>query len=193
MKNEPALRLDVSLPVEGALRPPMRAFFGKPIRLSYLNLPRSARGRLVSGGHAGSALDGASFIRERRIVLSDALRGRPAEHRRILLHELFHFAWVRLGNRKRWSFEEVIRREMRAGLKGELGWPAFEAKGRLSTLDVRDRTPRWREYACESFCDTCAWVWQQPAQGRGWTRLAVQAQALRRRWVQRILVGAVKV
>ena len=30
-------------------------------------------------------------------------------------------------------------------------------KDALTRTDARDRTPRWRRYACESFCDTAAW------------------------------------
>src|SRR5579872_1741262 len=61
--------------------------------------------------HAGA------FVRERRIAFDCA----AAEFPRIFVHELFHFAWLRAGNRVRRSYEEVLRGEHRAGARGELG------------------------------------------------------------------------
>src|SRR5689334_11369152 len=50
---------------------------------------------------------GGSFLRERRIAL-DCTR---AELPRILVHELFHFVWLRLGNPLRRSYEDLLRQE----------------------------------------------------------------------------------
>ncbi len=81
-----------------------------------------------------------------------------SEHLRVLLHELFHFLWVRLGNQRRIAWESVLVREWAAGARGEAGWSAEWRKEALKDSDVRGRTRKWREYCCESFCDTGAWV-----------------------------------
>ena len=84
---------------------------------------------------------------------------RPREFPRIFVHELFHFVWLRAGNPRRWSFERVVRGEFRSGARGELGWSAEWRKAALRAGDVRRRSRRWREYCCESFCDTAAWLY----------------------------------
>ena len=76
---------------------------------------------------------------------------------RIFVHELFHFVWLRLGNAKRWSYERAIAKELQQRVRGELGWSAEWRKKKLEPRDWRERTRRWREYCCESFCDTAAW------------------------------------
>jgi hypothetical protein len=142
-----------------ALADPLASLlFGEPIQLSYSRSPRAVRGKLISGGTVGRELDGASFIRQRRIVLANDLS--TAENQRVLLHELFHFAWVRLSNRQRRSYELLLRAEIARGVQGELSWPSFQAKGQLRPQDLDSRSKTWRGYACESFCDTCSWYWR---------------------------------
>jgi hypothetical protein len=114
-----------------------------------------ARGRIVKRG--GQEVHAATFLRERRIVLDEELRGNSGELNRIVVHELFHFAWVRLGNEARRSWERVVAAEVRARCKGELGWSAEWRKDEFRGEDVAQRSRRWREYCCESFCDTAAW------------------------------------
>jgi hypothetical protein len=110
------------------------------------------KGKLFSGGSRGSAVHAGSFLRERRIVLDSGLRGR--ERQRILLHELFHFAWIRLSNARRASWTSLIERELAAGARGELGW---SAEWRKQALDSH-LSPRFRrDYLAESFCDSAAW------------------------------------
>jgi hypothetical protein len=82
----------------------------------------------------------------------------PQECARIFIHELFHFVWVRLSNARRWSYEALLREEWLAGARGELGWSAEWRKRALGTGDPEARTRRWREYVCESFCDSAAWL-----------------------------------
>ncbi len=91
-------------------------------------------------------------------MLDQELERRPSEFDRILTHEVFHFAWVRLSNRSRRSYEALVREEWRRHARGELGWSAESRKVVLSR-DARlaNRRKRWREYLCESFCDTAAW------------------------------------
>ena len=149
---------------------------GRPITLNFLPAPHSHRGKLVSRGGRGQEIHGASFIRERRIVLDTALRRRRRELERILVHELFHFAWVRLGNPRRRSWEGLVRDEVRRGVKGELGWSAESRKEALGRP-----ARRWREYICESFCDTAAWIFAVRGRHEELT-LQAAARAARRRW-----------
>jgi hypothetical protein len=121
--------------------------------------------------HAGA------FLRERRIAFDCAL----AEFPRILVHELFHFAWLRAGNPVRRSFEELLRRERAAGALGELGWSSEWRKRALAADDVRGPTRRWREYCCESFCDTAAWMYSGSARHPEFT-LARRFRHRRQAW-----------
>ena len=119
-------------------------FSGRPIRVEI-------RGSL--GVHSA-----ASSIPGRRIYLDASVFERRGEFERILIHELFHFCWVRLSNSQRRAWEQVLSREWAARAKGELGWSAEWRKATLRRGDVLARTPGWRRYACESFCDTAAWL-----------------------------------
>lgn len=102
----------------------------------------------------------ASYIRKRRIVLDTDLEQNPRELARILVHELFHFVWVRLGNAVRRSYEALVIEECRQRARGEMGWSAESRKrslprGRKALTNSR----LWREYLCESFCDTAACIY----------------------------------
>jgi hypothetical protein len=118
------------------------ALRGEAIRIHDVPGLRDRRGPV----HAGS------FLRERRIAFDCS----PAEFPRIFVHELFHFVWLRLGNPPRHAWEAFLRRELREGARGEWGWSAEWRKQELRPSDVHARSRRWREYACESFCDTAA-------------------------------------
>jgi hypothetical protein len=128
----------------------------------------------------GSHLAGASIPR-RLILLDRAVLARRGEFERILIHELFHFAWLRLSNQKRLAWEQVLAGEFRERVKGELGWSAEWRKEILSRVDPRLRTPRWRRYACESFCDSAAWMFAGLRAHDEFT-LAAASRRLRRRW-----------
>ena len=41
--------------------------------------------------------------------------------RLIIIHELFHFVWIRLGNKGRTQFSELLRDEYKHRARGELG------------------------------------------------------------------------
>lgn len=145
--NAPLARIAESLP----------ELDGRPIRIGFLPSLHARRGRLHSGSQAaGEPVHAACFIRRRRIVLDEQLRSSRAEMTRVILHELFHFAWVRLGNPARASYADVLRREIAAGARGELGWSAESRKRRQK--DAPPSAQLWREYVCESFCDTGAWL-----------------------------------
>lgn len=121
--------------------------------------------------HAGS------FLRQRRIAF-DCTR---EEFPRIFVHELFHFVWLRAGNRVRLSFEQLVRQEFAARAAGELGWSAEWRKNLLRPDDLRRRTRRWREYCCESFCDTAAWLYSGVRRHEEFT-LPRAFRVARRRW-----------
>ena len=150
--------------------PPMD---GRPIRLEIRRELTDRRGAV----HAGA------FIRERRIAFDADLAADPQEFARIFVHEIFHFVWLRLGNQRRWSYEALLREEMRGRARGELGWSAEWRKRALAVHDTSRRTRRWREYVCESFCDTAAWLFSGVSAHPEYT-LAGRFRARRRQWFQ---------
>ena len=146
--------------------PPLR---GGPISIERAPALSDRRGAV----HAGA------FLRERRIAL--ACPG--VELPRILVHELFHFVWLRAGNANRLSFERLLGDEYRAGARGELGWSAEWRKTALRAADLRARRRSWREYCCESFCDTAAWLYGGLARHPEFT-LAAGFRRARRLWFE---------
>jgi len=140
---------------------------GRPIRIHRHPGLRDRHGAV----HAGS------FLRERRI----AFDCRPSEFPRIFVHEIFHFVWLRLGNPRRRSFEALLVSEHVARARGELGWSAEWRKRALGHPDVGRRTRRWREYCCESFCDSAAWLFSGRKQHAEFT-LAARYRLRRRQW-----------
>lgn len=130
-----------ALPVLSRL-PPLA---GAPIRIQWHPGLRDGHGPT----HAGS------FLRTRRI----AFDCRRREFARVFVHEVFHFVWLRLGNPLRRSYEALVAGEIAEGARGELGWSAEWRKRELSPDDVTARTRLWREYCCESFCDSAAWLY----------------------------------
>lgn len=118
----------------------------------------------------------------RRVVLLDAeLLAQPGDFERILIHEIFHFVWVRLSNETRRSWEDLLAAELAAGRDGELGWSAEWRKNKLRQSDSRKRSPGWRRYICESFCDTAAWLYAGLSRHAEYT-LAADPRRIRRRW-----------
>lgn len=140
---------------------------GEPIRIETIPNLRDRRGAV----HAGS------FLRERRIAFDCT----PAEFPRIFVHELFHFVWLRAGNSLRQSWEALLKSEFAAHARGELGWSAEWRKDALKTADQRSRSRSWREYCCESFCDTAAWLYSGISSHPEFT-LAARFRARRRVW-----------
>lgn len=153
-------------------RPPhLPAISGKPVRLEIRGALADRRGAV----HAGA------FLRERRIAFDAGLAADRREFARIFVHELFHFVWARLGNPRRWSFEALLRQEICERARGELGWSAEWRKRALQARDPRRRTRRWREYVCESFCDTAAWLLSGVRAHPEYT-LARRFRSRRRQW-----------
>jgi len=132
----------------------------------------------------GQEVHAATFIRQRRIVLDRALLASRAELGRILVHELFHFAWVRLNNGQRHGYEAALKGELKAGARGELGWSAEMRKRTLGA-----RTGRaWRDYVCESFCDTAAWLYAGVSRHQEFT-LARRFRERRAAWFAAAFAG----
>jgi hypothetical protein len=123
----------------------------------------------------------ATFIPARRIFLDAEVLIRRGEFERILIHEIFHFAWVRLSNPRRRSWETLLAGEAE---RGELGWSAESRKSRLRASDRTKRTPAWRSYVCESFCDSAAWLWSGLKRHDEFT-LPASARRARRNWLER--------
>jgi hypothetical protein len=138
--------------------PPLK---GRALRIRFMPALTVGSGKLYSQRSYGQPVYAGSYIRKREIVLDRELKSLPNELARILTHELFHFAWARLGNPARRSYENLVRREFKNHARGELGWSAESRKSTLIHLPppTSHNLVRWREYICESFCDTAAWLY----------------------------------
>ena len=123
----------------------------------------------------------ATHIPRRRILLDAGLLAERGEFERILVHEIFHFAWVRLSNQTRRSWEGLLADELAQRARGELGWSSEWRKHKLKRSDIRLRTPGWRRYVCESFCDTAAWLFAG-LRRHGEFTLPAASRRLRRSW-----------
>ncbi len=109
-------------------------------------------------GERGEEVHASSYIRKREIVLDSALLDHSPELIRIIVHEVFHFVWTRLDNGSRREWEAVISAEFARRTPGELGYSAALRKERLIAGGWKDVPKKlWRDYVCESFCDTAAW------------------------------------
>ncbi len=150
------------------------ALDGAAIRIEFRPALRDRHGAV----HAGA------FLRRRRVVFASDVAA--AEFGRIFVHELFHFVWLRLGNALRSSYGALLAVEWGAGARGELGWSAEWRKKRLKRRDVEGRTRRWREYCCESFCDTAAYLYSGRRR-HGEYSLAPRFRRRRRAWFTRSL------
>src|SRR5260370_28797985 len=128
----------------------------------------------------GAQMAGVSL--PRRLVLLDpeVLRQR-GDFERIMVHEIFHFVWRRLSNARRLSWEHVIAAELVRCATGELGWSAEWRKNKVKPSDRLRRTPAWRRYACESFCDSAAWLYAG-LRAHGAFTLPQRFRRLRRGW-----------
>lgn len=92
------------------------------------------------------------------------------------MHELFHFIWPRLSNSLRHDYQCLLRGELEAGAKGELGESAAVRKTAFLA-----RSNCWKEYACESFCDTAGWLYARVPRFEEF-RLARRWKAERLHW-----------
>jgi hypothetical protein len=100
----------------------------------------------------------ATSIPRRLILLDRGVLSTHGDFERILIHEIFHFAWVRLSNQSRRDWETLLSAERQPG---ELGWSAEWRKLKLTPSDRRQRSPKWKRYARESFCDSAAYLFSE--------------------------------
>lgn len=162
---------------------------GRAIRVRFLPDLRAGSHKLYSQRPHGQPVYAASFIRKRKMVLDQELKSHPGELARILVHELFHFVWVRLGNGIRQSYLALLKKEWRERARGELGWSADLRKSRLrSRLRQAHRGQKWRDYACESFCDTAAWLYSGVRLHPEFT-LAARHRSRRSEWFEAAFSG----
>ena len=161
---------------------------GQQVKVAYRPKLTAWRGQLLSRSHKGDAVYAGSFLRKRRIVLEEQMIHTPRLLERIFIHEIFHFVWSRLGRDVRESYEDVIDREFARRIKGELGWSAESMKENLTPEDRSRRSRRWRDYLCESFCDTAGWYFGSAKRYSEMT-LSREERAERRRWVREHLVN----
>lgn len=144
---------------------------------------RISRGMLFRGPGPGTEVHAAAFPRKRLLVLESSLRRDPGELARIAVHELFHFVWVRLNNRQRGEWSALVAAQTG---RGELGWSAEWRKDALLGAGYGRPGRRWREYACESFCDTAAWLYSG-ARGHAEFTLGRTERAVRKGWFLALL------
>ena len=169
-----------------------RLFQGDSVEIAFRPSLTAMRGRLLSGQPRGEPVHAATYLRRRRIILDSALLDDAPELARILVHEIFHFVWIRLGNGARRSWESVLEAELRARARGELGWSAEVRKRNLRAEDLSRRTRRWREYVCESFCDSAACFHAAP--GHPELTLARRYRGYRTNWFRnRQLLGGKRI
>jgi hypothetical protein len=122
----------------------------------------------------------ASFIRRHRIVLEEDLFEDETLLHLILIHELFHFVWPRLGNSIRDDFSRMILAEVNGHARGELGESSGTFKEAVLHRKEGPGSRAWKYYVCESFCDTAAWFFsgvgqhQQFQLDQRWTKRRAQ-------------------
>lgn len=127
----------------------------------------------------------AALIRRREIILETDLLANPRLLRLILVHEIFHFVWPRLGNSLRNAFAQILATELQAHARGELGESSEVAKGLLAPSDRLRNSRAWREYVCESFCDTAACLYAGVPRDAGFT-LGKRWRRHREDWLRRV-------
>lgn len=147
------------------------------MRIRFRPSLRVARGKLVVRG--GTEVHAAAFLNRRELVLESALLDDAPELVRIFTHEIFHFVWRRLDNQTRKSWEAILLSEHELKVRGELGWSAELRKQKLKS----PTGPRWKDYVCESFCDTAAWYFGGSRKHEEFT-LTRTARTKRRRWFE---------
>ena len=123
----------------------------------------------------------ATFIPRRLILLDRGVLQTAGDFERILIHEVFHFAWVRLSNATRRDWENLLASERSPG---ELGWSAEWRKLKLKSADATRRSQAWKRYARESFCDSAAWLYADLEKHDEFT-LPVDARRKRKAWFKK--------
>lgn len=131
--------------------------FGNPIYFDLRPSLSAYRGKLLFGAGIGTPVHAAAFIRKRAVVLEADLFSEADRLRSVLIHEIFHFVWARLGNRQRRAFADLLRNEMQGRARGEVGESSGVKKQSLQKrVSLGPSSRLWRDYVCESFCDSAA-------------------------------------
>lgn len=149
-------------------------FEGPAIDWRFADGLRVRRGRLEMGKGQGVEVHAASFARRREVLLDQALVRVPDELRRVVIHELFHFVWLRMNNGQRRQWGDLLKAERSTG---ELGWSSEWRRKQLASCDGEMNTRRWRDYVSESLSDTGAWLLSGGA--------GDQDRLLGRKWIDR--------
>lgn len=158
------------------------ALVGSPIVVAILPHLTAHRGKLLSGSlHRGVPVHAATFIRRRKIILETQLTRKPGLLRLITVHEIFHFVWARLPNSARRAYAALLLAEVLAHARGELGESSLLKKTPACT----------RDYICESFCDTAAWLYAGVRRSPDFT-LAARWRKRRRAWFEQTLGAKMK-
>jgi hypothetical protein len=123
----------------------------------------------------------ATSIPRRLILLDRGVLSKHGDFERVLIHEIFHFAWVRLSNKARRDWEMLLACEREPG---ELGWSAEWRKLKLNPSDRRERSAKWKRYARESFCDSAAWLFSGLKRHDEFT-LGAELRRARKAWFQK--------
>jgi hypothetical protein len=123
----------------------------------------------------------ATFIPRRLILLDRGVLTQKGDFERILIHEIFHFAWVRLSNETRRDWRNFLASEKS---HGELGWSAEWRKQKLAPSDARTNSLKWKRYARESFCDSAAFLFSGLKQHDEFT-LPLASRRARRAWFEK--------
>jgi hypothetical protein len=93
-----------------------------------------------------------------------------------------------MGNQTRRSYEDLLHREWKQRARGELGWSAELRKAMLPGNPGSRTHPKWRDYSCESFCDTAAWLYSGIARHPEFT-LAQRHRERRAQWFHATFQG----
>lgn len=156
---------------------------GDSIRVAVLPELTAYRGKLLTAQSRGSPVHAATFIRQRKIILETALLASADRLRLIFAHEVFHFVWVRFANSSRRVFSELLSTEIGKGARGEIGESSGVKKAQvLARHPHSQNSALWRDYVCESFCDSAA-AFLSGAKKIDDSTLAKSWTALRRRWL----------
>lgn len=123
------------------------------------------------GPGPGEEVFAASFLARREIVFASELLDHAPALVEIFAHEIYHFAWRRLGNVERAAWAQLLQGETKpkhAGLSSRLRYEEF--------IERRaDR--RWKNYVCEAFCDTAGAMTQPKS----------KISSQRKQWFKRLL------
>jgi hypothetical protein len=92
--------------------------------------------------------------------------------------------WRRLGNGKRAEWNALVSREFQAGARGEMGWSAEWRTDELRKQGAVSHVRKWRDYLCESFCDSAASLFVRT---HGEITLKPRFRLRRERWLERLM------